>query len=69
MRNALWNVFPKNRTQTAYLRLLKTPEREFNTPFDKSLTALDEVKNRVERPLETVYSKDWRGDYLFRSKS
>jgi hypothetical protein len=56
--NALYNVFPRNPTETAYMRFLKGPEGDIKTAFSESRLAWDkEMRDRLKTPYEEM----WRG--------
>jgi len=57
--DALWNIFPANRTQTAYLRFLKQPGGEMRTAFTDSQLAWDK---KMSDRLRTDYDSLWRGE-------
>jgi hypothetical protein len=51
--NALWNIAPRNPTQTAYTRFLKTPEGRMRTAFTDAQDAFQAMGDNV---LKTAYS-------------
>ena len=56
--NTLWNIFPKNPTQTRYLRFLKTPDSEIKTMFTESVSNFNQKKKDL---FLTKYSKFLEG--------
>jgi len=58
--NKWWNTFPKNPTQTQYLRFLKSPKAKFGTQFEKSLEDFDKKMKEINNPIKTEYSDYWR---------
>lgn len=57
--NKLWNIAPRNPTQTAYSRFMRGPEGEIKTMFTESRLAWDkEMRDRLKTP----YDELWRGE-------
>lgn len=55
-KNVLWNIFPRNPTQTRYFRFLKGPDSEIKTMFTESVSKFskknkDRLKTRYTRLL------------------
>ncbi len=53
-RSAFWNVAPRNRTQTFYMRFLKGPSAEIKSAFTESQKAFKEFGKNA---LKTRYSE------------
>ena len=56
--DALWNLAPRNETQTAYTRFLRGPESEIKSAFTNSQSQWQ--KEMTDR-LKTDYDELWRG--------
>lgn len=55
----LRNIFPRNPTQTALIRFMRTPRGEVRSAFSD---AQDEFGRQMEGRLKTAYSELWQGD-------
>ena len=58
-KSAFWNVAPKNRTQTYYMRFLKGPGAELKSQFTDGVRAF---KTFGEDALKTRYSENLGGE-------
>lgn len=52
--NKLWNIYPKNPTQTRYFRFLRGPDSEIKTQFTESVGNFNKKKKDL---FLTKYSK------------
>jgi hypothetical protein len=57
LERGLWNIAPRNRTQTQYTRFLRTPHGELDTMFSKTKSAFEK---RMQMPkLKTLSVYEW----------
>ena len=52
MKDLLRNIFPKNKTQTDYLRFLETSNMKISTPY---IRAMEQEWENIIKSLETPY--------------
>jgi hypothetical protein len=50
----LWNIAPKNPTQTRYTRFMKMPYSDLITPFSKAQTKFQALQRRFQRGMEDM---------------
>jgi len=54
IQGQLWNIAPKNPTQTAYTRFLETPPFEIDTIYTRYMK---DINTRLDKILDTRYTK------------